>query len=569
MSEPATTAAVGGNGYEPLPAHVRVAIVGSGFAGLGTAIRLRQEGMRDFLVFEKDPELGGTWWANTYPGAACDVPSLLYSFSFAPNPNWSRSFSPQGEILDYLRDCADRFGVRPHIRFRHEVRSIRWDAAANVWHVDTSRGALTAQIVVGGLGPLSVPALPDIRGVENFEGTLFHSAQWNHDHDLTGENVAVIGTGASSIQFVPEIQPRVGRLHIFQRTPPWVIPRTDRALKPHERRLFQALPALQQAARAAIYWGRELYAFGFNDHRRMKVVEKIARAHLERQIADPGLRAKLTPSYTIGCKRILLSNDWYPTLTKSNVELVTSGITEVRPRSVVTADGNERPVDTMICGTGFHVTDFPAGRRIFGADGRSLTDVWDGAGGMEAYKGTTVAGFPNLFLLIGPNTGLGHTSMVFMMESQFAYVLDALRHMDRTSATTVDVRPDVQSRYNDDIQRRLTDTVWNAGGCRSWYLDPRGRNTSVWPGYTWKFRQITRRFDPPAYVVRRDPVRPGLPAPDRATPAAATRAAGTVEINGVAVVTGLADLHGVTGVAEVAESTDAHGDTEVGESTRS
>lgn len=524
MREPATTTVTGAptatDGHEPLPAHVRIAIVGSGFAGLGMAIRLRQEGIRDFLVLEKEPDLGGTWWANTYPGAACDVPSHLYSYSFAPNPSWSRSFSPQAEILDYLRDCADRFGVRQHIRFRHEVRSLRWDDDASVWHVDTSHGGLTADVVVAGFGPLSVPSLPDIPGLDGFRGTLFHSARWDHDHDLTGERVAVIGTGASAIQFVPEIQPQVGQLHVFQRTPPWVIPRTDRPLKPIENRLFRAVPALQLAARAAIYWGRELYAFGFNDHRRMKVVERMARAHLERQIADPELRAALTPDYTIGCKRILISNDWYPTLTKPNVELVTSRITEVRPHSVVTADGTERPVDTIICGTGFHVTDFPAGRLVFRGDGRSLAEVWDEAGGMEAYKGTTVAGFPNLFLLIGPNTGLGHTSMVFMMESQFAYVLDALRYMRRAGVVAVDVRPDEQARYNDDIQRRLTNTVWNAGGCRSWYLDARGRNTSVWPGFTWRYRQITRRFDPDAYVLRRSATRPRPATPTTSRPAA-------------------------------------------------
>ncbi|MFP3902554.1 MAG: flavin-containing monooxygenase, partial [Acidimicrobiia bacterium] len=398
-------------------------------------------------------------------------------------------------------------------RFGHEVESIHWDGDANVWRVVTSRGALTAQVVVAGFGPLSVPSLPDIPGIGRFEGTLFHSAEWNHDHDLTGETVAVFGTGASSIQFVPEIQPRVGRLHVFQRTPPWVIPRTDRALHPLENRLFRRFPGLQRAIRAAIYWGRELYAFGFNDHRRMKLVERAALAHLHRQIDDPELRERLTPDYTIGCKRILISNDWYPTLVQPNVDLVTSPITEVRPHAVVTADGTERPVDTIICGTGFHVTDFPAGRRIVRGDGRSLAQVWDEAGGMEAYKGTTVAGFPNLFLMIGPNTGLGHTSMVLMMESQFAYVLDALRHMARTGATTVDVRPDVQARYNRRLQRRLADTVWNAGGCRSWYLDPRGRNTAVWPGYTWHFRRITRAFDPEAYDVGHHPVRPGLPGP--------------------------------------------------------
>lgn len=488
--------------------HVKVAIVGAGFAGLAMAIKLKQAGIDDFVVFERAGDVGGTWRENTYPGAACDVPSHLYSYSFAPNPGWSRSFSPQREILDYIRATARRHGVLPHIRFHTPVTAMRWIDSANVWRIETADGGVTAQFLVPGMGALSEPKLPDIPGIDTFAGTLFHSAAWDHDHDLTGETVAVIGTGASAIQFVPAIQRRVVRLHVFQRTPPWVIPRTDRPLTRAERWLFRRFPALQQAARAAIYWGRELYAWGFVDPRRMRAPEKLARAHLARQVPDPTLRAKLTPDYTIGCKRILISNDWYPALTRPNVEVVTDGITEVRPHSVVTGDGVERPVDTIICGTGFQVTEFPAGDHIYGPGGVSLGETWRRNGSMEAYLGSTVAGFPNLFLLIGPNTGLGHTSMVFMMESQANYVLDALRHVDSAGATTVEVRADAQDAYNRALQRKLSSTVWNTGGCQSWYLDANGRNTSLWPGYTWRFRQKTRRFDPWRYVMRYHAARP-------------------------------------------------------------
>jgi cation diffusion facilitator CzcD-associated flavoprotein CzcO len=475
----------------------RVVVIGTGFAGLGTAIRLRQSGIHDFVVLERADEVGGTWRDNSYPGCACDVPSHLYSFSFAPNPGWSRSFSPQSEILDYLRGCADRFGVRPHIRFGHEVQGARWDDDAQRWRIATSHGEIVARVLVAGLGPLSEPSVPDLPGLGDFAGTVFHSARWNHDHDLTGEKVAVIGTGASAIQFVPEIQPQVERLALFQRTPPWVIPRGDRAISRVERWGLRRVPGLQKAWRGAIYWSRETFVWAFLRPRIIRTLQQLAGRHLAKQVDDVELRAKLTPDYTIGCKRILISNDWYPALARPNVDVVTSGIRQIRPHSIVTADGAEQPVDTIIFGTGFHVTDPPAGERLYGRGGLQLKDAWKD--GMQAYLGAAIAGFPNLFMLIGPNTGLGHTSMVFMIESQIAYVLDCLRTMDDQGLATVDVRPEVQAEFNADIQSQLVDTVWNAGGCRSWYLDEHGRNTTVWPGYTWRFRQRTRRFDLDAY----------------------------------------------------------------------
>jgi len=482
--------------------HVRVAVVGAGFAGIGMAIRLRRAGIDDFVVLERAPDLGGTWRDNTYPGCACDVPSHLYSYSFAPNPFWSRSFSPQPEIHRYLRECAERFGIRPHLRYDHDVLEARWSEDDQCWNLDTTAGPWRADVVVGGFGPLSEPLVPDLPGLSTFEGTVFHSARWDHDHDLTGERVAVVGTGASAVQFVPEIQPRVRSLDVYQRTAPWVLPRHDRAIGPVEHRIYATHPLLQRLVRAGIYWGRESFATGFaRGGRAMAIPSHLAKRHLERQVPDPALRARLTPDYTIGCKRILLSDDYLPALCQPNVTVVTEGIREVRPRSIVTEDGSERPVSTIILGTGFHVTDVPAARRIIGNGGRRLSEAWQA--GMEAYKGTTVAGFPNLFLLVGPNTGLGHTSIVFMIEAQTAYVLDGIRTMDTMGLTSVDVRPEAQRQFNEDLQEKLAPTVWSSGGCRSYYLDAHGKNTTLWPGFTWPYRRLTRHFDPHAYLLTR------------------------------------------------------------------
>jgi cation diffusion facilitator CzcD-associated flavoprotein CzcO len=486
---------------------VRVAIVGTGFSGLGMAIRLRQQGEEDFVLLERAGDIGGTWRDNTYPGCRCDVPSHLYSFSFAPNPKWSSTFSPQSEILDYLRDCAERFGVLQHVRFNTEVEGAAWDDDDGVWRIETSNGPLSANFLVAAQGPLSEPSLPEVPGIDSFEGTAFHSAQWDHGHDLTGERVAVIGTGASAIQFVPEIQPKVGKLHVFQRTAPWVIPHRNRPLKSWERTLYRLFPPAQLAMRAAIYWARELFVLQFRHRAVGKLLERIPLTHLRRQVKDPELRRKLTPSYAMGCKRILPTDEWYPALTKPNVEVVTEGITEIRPRSVVAADGSEREVDTIIFGTGFHVTDVPIADRITGRDGRTLAEVW--AGSMCAYKGTTVAGYPNLFFLVGPNTGLGHTSIVFMIESQIAYVLDALATARRRDARTLEVRDDAQSAYNAELDRMTGDTVWVTGGCTSYYIDRNGHNSALWPTFTWPFRRRLREFDAAAYTL-------GSPAPGEA-----------------------------------------------------
>jgi cation diffusion facilitator CzcD-associated flavoprotein CzcO len=478
--------------------HTRIAIIGSGFAGLGTAIRLLERGEEDFVVLERAHDVGGTWRDNSYPGCQCDVPSHLYSFSFAPNPGWTRTYSLQREIQDYLRGCAERFGVLPHVRFGCELREARWNGEARRWELETSSGPRTADVLVSGAGALSEPAVPALSGLDAFTGRVFHSAAWDHEHPLDGERVAVVGTGASAIQFVPRIQPEVERLHIFQRTPAWVMPHPDRPVSRLERRAFGRWPWLQRLVRGGVYWGREAIVLGLcRDRRLMRIPEWLAFHHLARQVPDPELRAKLTPRFTIGCKRILLSNEWYPSLGRPNVELVTDAISEVRERSIVTADGAERPVDTIIFGTGFHVTDMPIAERVRGADGRSLAETW--AGSQCAHLGVSVAGFPNFFMLLGPNTGLGHTSVVFMIESQVAYVLDALREMDARGASSVDVRPEVQEAFIAAIDRDMGRTVWMTGGCSSWYLDATGRNSTLWPDFTWRYRLRTRRFEPADY----------------------------------------------------------------------
>jgi cation diffusion facilitator CzcD-associated flavoprotein CzcO len=488
----------------PETPHIRVAIVGSGFAGLGMAIRLKQRGMHDFVVLERAGDIGGTWRDNTYPGCQCDVPSHLYSFSFAPNPHWTRTYSTQPEIQAYLQSTAREYGVVPHVRLHSELLEAAWDENTRRWRLTTAAGELTADVTVLGVGALSEPRMPDIPGLDTFEGAAFHSATWDHDRDLTGRRVAVIGTGASAIQFVPESQPRVERLHVFQRTAPWIMPHTDRPVTMTERRIFRAVPALQRAIRSAVWAGREVLVLGFTRRASlMRLPEKLARRHLRDQVADPELRARLTPEYTLGCKRILVSNRWYPALTQPNVEVVTDRVAEVRPHSVVTADGVEREVDTIIAGTGFLVTEFPNGERVRGRDGRTLAAAWGGS--MQAYLGTTITGFPNLFTLVGPNTGLGHSSMVYMIESQIAYVMDALGVMDREGVVEADVRPAVQAAYNAEIQGRMRATVWSSGGCASWYLDASGRNTVLWPDFTFSFRRRTRRFQPGDYrLVHRE-----------------------------------------------------------------
>ncbi|MDP9823359.1 flavin-containing monooxygenase [Nocardioides massiliensis] len=483
----------------PLPQHVNTFVVGAGFAGVALAIKLDEAGERNYLVAERGDDVGGTWRDNTYPGAACDVPSQLYSYSFALNPTWSRSFSPQPEIQAYIQRVAQDAGVLDRFRFGVEVEEARWDDESLRWRIRTSAGELTADVVVSASGALSEPRLPDIDGIDSFGGEIFHSAQWDHDADLKGKRVAVIGTGASAIQIVPEIAKTAGHLDVYQRTAPWVIPRHDRAYTRAERLAFRHLPGVQRLYRTAIYWGRECYVPAFAFWPPLTLPAKLlATSNIAKHIPDPELRRKVTPNFRIGCKRILISNTYYPALVQDHVDLVTDPISKVTPTGIVTADGTEREVDVLVVATGFHTTDMPIAHQVVGRAGRTLAEEW-AEDGVAAYKGATVHGFPNLFFLVGPNTGLGHSSMVFMIESQVAYVVDALATMRARDLVTVEPKRGEQDAWNADLQRRMKRTVWNTGGCSSWYLDEHGRNVTLWPRSTFAFRRLTQAFDPAAY----------------------------------------------------------------------
>jgi cation diffusion facilitator CzcD-associated flavoprotein CzcO len=478
-----------------------IVIVGSGFAGLGMAIRLKGAGLNRFVVLERASEIGGTWRDNRYPGCACDIPAMLYSFSFAPKTDWSRTYPTQPEIFAYLRECARRFRVEHHVRLGTDVVEARYDEARAVWIVATKDGpTYVARVLVSAMGGLSNPYVPDIPGRDAFAGPQFHSATWP-DVSLEGRDVAVIGTGASAIQLVPQIAAHVRTLALFQRTPPWILPKPDFPVGRTARMLRRFLPGYAWALRKIAYWTHEVRAIGFTVNPALLArTEKLARRHLARQIADPALRAKLAPDYRMGCKRVLIANDYYPALTRENVAVIDAPIARIERDAIVTADGVRHPADAIVYGTGFRAQEGVGRVRIVGAGGRTLDDAW--RDGMEAFLGVNVAGFPNLFMLVGPNTGLGHSSMIFMIESQINYVLSALRFLRGRGATALDVRPDVQDAFNAALQRRMERTVWTSG-CRSWYLDANGKNTTLWPGFTFEFRRKTYRVDPRRYRLVR------------------------------------------------------------------
>jgi len=480
---------------------VEVAIVGSGFAGLCMGIKLRQAGCENFVILEKADRLGGTWRDNTYPGCACDVPSYLYSFSFEQNPQWTRMFAPWDEILGYLEHCATKYGIADKIRYGADVTEAAYDETTGHWTVTLNDNeTLETQALVTGVGGLHKPKFPDLPGLDSFAGKAFHSSEWDHEHDLTGRRVAVVGTGASAIQFVPPVAEQAAHLDLYQRTAPWVTPKPDRAIGAVERALHSRFPAGQRAIRDVIYWGLEARGAGFGGNPKlMKGLELQAKRHLRKQITDPVLRAKLTPDYQIGCKRVLLSNDYYPALTRDNVDVITSGITLVTPTGVVADDGVERECDTIVLGTGFEVFANLTRMGILGRDGVDLGDAWK-QNGIGAHLGMTVTGFPNLFLLAGPNTWLAHSSMVFMIESQVRYVMQALDLLRRRNALAVEVREEAQERFISETQDNLGDTVWQTG-CTNWYLDAQGRNSTSWPAFTTAYWRRTRRLNPADFVL--------------------------------------------------------------------
>jgi len=477
-----------------------VLIIGSGFAGLGMGIKLKEAGLHNFTILERAGDVGGTWRDNNYPGCACDVQSHLYSFSFEQNPSWSRMFARQPEIRAYLNHCAQKYALLPHITCNAEVVTARFDDAKSLWTVTTRDGrSFSANLLVSGMGGLSNPAFPKVKGLDTFKGKAFHSAQWDHDFDLTGKKVAVIGTGASAIQFVPQIAKQAAHLDLYQRTPPWIMPKPDREIGARERALYKRLPILQSLFRSLRYWQLESRVLGFViNPKLMTLVQKTAEAHIRKQIKDPVLRKKVTPDYTIGCKRVLISNDYYPALAQKNVEVITNGIREVRAHSIIDDQGVERNVDTIVYGTGFTAQEPMRRGTIFGKGGVDLLDAWKH--GPEAYLGTTIAGFPNFFMIVGPNTGLGHSSMVYMIESQVAYVMDAVKTMLRQKLSSVDVKPEVQATFNSGLQGKLSKSVWTSG-CKSWYVDANGKNNTLWPGFTFMFRRKTASFSVADYSV--------------------------------------------------------------------
>ena len=472
-----------------------VVIIGTGFSGIAMAIACKRDGIEDFVILERADDLGGTWRDNTYPGCACDVPSILYSLTDEQNPHWSRLFAPAAEIWEYLREVAERHGVTAHIRYGQDVQAAAWDEDEQRWEIETNVAVHHARVLITGVGALADPATPALPGLDTFAGRAFHSARWDHDHDLDGRRVGVIGTGASSIQFVPQIQPRVGALRVFQRTPPWILPRGEVNISPQWQQRFERRPWLLHAARGTIFSLLELRHTAFTHPRLMAALnERVALRHIASQVTDPALREKVTPAYRMGCKRILGSNTWYPAISADNAQLVSAGIARVVPDGILDADGVHHQLDTLIFATGFHVVDSPTWSVVHGRDGRSLLDSFDGS--PKAYLGTAFAGFPNLFSLLGPGTGLGHNTVLSMIEAQIAYVRQALAFRSGQGLAAIVPRPQAQDAYVAELDAAMEGSVWTAGGCQSWYLDETGRNSTLWPETVRAFQRRVAHFVP-------------------------------------------------------------------------
>lgn len=483
-------------------AHHQVGIIGAGFGGLATAIRLKQSGNRDFVIFERENGIGGTWHANTYPGAQCDIPSALYSFSFAPNPDWTRLYPLQVEIKSYLQDCARRFDVERHIRFGEDVVDARWSEDAQLWRITTASGQrCTVTTLVAASGPFSQPSIPDIDGLADFTGPVVHSAKWDHTFTPAGRRVAVIGTGASAVQIIPQIQPAVEQLVVFQRTPTWIMPHPDRPLSPAVQRAFRRWPVLQRVLRTSVHLVQEAMVPGLVYRPALlKGAEAFGRWHLGRQVADPVLRTKLTPNYTFGCKRPTFSNAYFPAMAADNTVVETSPIERITKAGIQTRDGNHHDLDAIILATGFNITGNDGLNRIHGRDGRSLAQTW-AANGMSTHLGTTVSGFPNFYLILGPNSAI-YTSQVVTIEAQVDYIMAALNLMDRRNLRSLEVRAEVQREFVDKTDRRLAGSAWNSGGCASYYLGPDGRNVTFWPGFARSFQTRMRHLRPGDFNAR-------------------------------------------------------------------
>jgi cation diffusion facilitator CzcD-associated flavoprotein CzcO len=476
-----------------------IAVVGAGFGGVGAAVMLRRAGYSDVTVFERAGRVGGVWHYNTYPGAACDVPSHFYEFSFAPNHRWSRRYAPQAEIQAYLEDVASRYGVMERIRLNTEVESARWDEDRSKWTLATRDGPCQSDLLVTACGQLNVPKTPPISGLETFEGPSFHTARWRQDVDLRGKRVAVIGTGCSAIQVVPAIQPIVEHVDVYQRSPGWTIPRMDFAYSERAKRLFERFPILQRLDRASIIAFHELGAAALTDKPWLRPpFRALARRQINKAITDPELLRKVTPTDELGCKRIMLTDDWYPTLTKPNVELITDAIATVTARGIRTRDGQERAADVVVLATGFETHGFVAPMEVVGADGRTLADEWSEV--PRAYLGLSVPGFPNMFLLYGPNTNGGTGSVIYTLEAGVAHVIAALRELDRRAARKIEVRREAAQAFDRELRDALTKTVWHTG-CTSWYLDENGNDPNQWPWLWHTYRRRAAEVSPNAYEL--------------------------------------------------------------------
>jgi cation diffusion facilitator CzcD-associated flavoprotein CzcO len=473
---------------------MEIAILGAGAGGLCAATQLRRHGIDSFTIYEKSDGVGGTWRDNSYPGAACDIPSHLYSFSFERKADWSRKYAEQPEILAYFEEVTDRYGLRPHLRVGTEITEIRWLEDERRWQLTTATGEVHhADAVISGLGQLNRPYIPEISGLDTFEGTTFHSARWDHDHDLTGERVAVVGTGASAIQFVPPVAEQARQTFVFQRTPNWLVPKEDAAFSPATKAAFRLVPGLDRLYRSFLWARQELSWLNFAGNKQVVgLFEKLTGDHLRDQVPDDSLRQRSTPGYPIGCKRVLISSDWYPTLQRDDVELVEDPIVRVEADAVVTADGTRREVDAIVFGTGFRTTEFLVPMEVLGRDGTSIHDAWKG--GARAHLGVTVPGFPNLFLLYGPNTNLAHNSIILMIECQVRHVLACLEQVRQRGRSAIEPTVEAAEAFDAETQGRVEKTVW-AAGCPSWYKNDEGRITNNWSGSTIEFWKRTRKAD--------------------------------------------------------------------------
>ena len=476
-------------------------IIGAGFAGLCGAIKLKEQGENNFLILERNVQLGGTWYDNHYPGAACDVESHLYSYSFEPNPNWSRQFSPQQEILKYMEQCAAKYNLTKHFQFNTNINNATFDEATGTWKVETASGKLfIAKAIISCSGGLSQPSFPNIKGIDSFKGKMFHTAQWDKSFDLKGKTVAVIGTGASAVQIVPAIIDEVTKLYLFQRTPPWILPKPDKEISSLRKWLYNNLPFTQYIYRRRLYWQHELMALGFiKQPGILKLASKLALRFLKQSVPDETLRAKLTPNYVMGCKRVLISNEYYPAVVKNNAEVIIDAIEEINATGVVTNNGQQRNVEAIIIATGFQAAEEVSRFTVKGRNGIDLNEAW--REGAEAYLGTTVAGFPNMFLVVGPNTGLGHSSMLLMIEAQVNLIMESLKTMKQNKVKFIDLKQNVQQQYNSEIQEKLSHTVWQNGGCVSWYQMKNGKNVTLWPGFTFTFMKRTKKFEEEKYEM--------------------------------------------------------------------